>query len=183
MRPAPNTPMPEIALEIRLPAEKSTPSLRRPVLRSTVRIRSSCSPRSLTSSGARVDQPALVVFRGARIEAQRPSLEVELSPLEAEDLLHSPPEAVGDRDGGLKVRFQSATHRLVLRTLEKPFPWSGLLELPDHRQPRELPVLVGEPEHPSQEASSRLTVPFAAPSAWRRWTYSVITVGVMATSR
>src|SRR3989442_5474954 len=99
-----------------------------------------------------VHEAPLVVLRRTRVQAQRPGRKVELAPFEREDLaLRAPAVGVGDRRGRLEIRRQVAAHRLVLLALEEAGPRRRLLELSDHRQAEELPVLVRQSEHPDQD--------------------------------
>src|SRR5947207_8868784 len=73
------------------------------------------------------------------------------------------PEVVGDGRGDLEMGPKVPPHRLVLVVLEEPLPGSRLLQLADHRQPEQLPVLVREPQHPTE--SSQLPVDGSAGGA------------------
>lgn len=76
-----------------------------------------------------IHEAAVVVLCRARLEAQRPRLEVELAPRRCEHLARHPPAVgIGDRHDGLEVGRQSTAHRLKLRALEEPLARRRLLE-------------------------------------------------------
>ena len=58
------------------------------------------------------------------------------------------PKAKGD--GYLQVRPEPPADGVVLVALEEPGPRRCLLQLPDDGQPKDLPILVGEAQHPGQ---------------------------------
>lgn len=101
--------------------------------------------------GRQIHHPAIRILRGPRVQAERARLQIQLTALERQDLtLHPPPEGVPDAHRELQARGEVAAYGLELLPLEKALTGRRLLEVADHRQPEQLAVLVGQPQHAPQ---------------------------------
>src|SRR5207244_4213383 len=86
-----------------------------------------------------VNDAAVVVLRGAGVQAQRAGLEVDVAALKRQDLaLRAPAEGVLDRGRDLEIRAELTSDRLPLPVLEEAFARRRLLELLDRREPEDL---------------------------------------------
>ena len=87
-----------------------------------------------------VDDPAVVILRGARLQANGAGVQVHLAPLEGQDFaLHPPAERVGDAYGHLEVRAEVPLHGVELRPLEEVGAGAASLSFPMNRRRRSLP--------------------------------------------
>jgi len=98
--------------------------------------------------GRHVNRPCVPVLGAARLEPQRPFLQINLRQGQAQHLrLHAPAELVGDADSDLHVYREPLADRLKLVRLEEPLAGWGRFELVEDRHPQQLAVLVRDAEH------------------------------------
>ena len=86
--------------------------------------------------GREVHQARLVRLGLARVEPERPGLEVDVAALEGQHFaLHPPAERVGERHGHLEGWAQAGPDRRELAGLEEAGPRRRFLEESDHGEP------------------------------------------------
>jgi hypothetical protein len=100
--------------------------------------------------GREIDNPTLVILRGADIEPQRSTIQIHLTTLQRQHLtLHSPAVRIAYRQGRLKVGAQSPPNGFKLLEFKESLPRCSLLHFPNHRSAHQFACLVGETQHGS----------------------------------
>jgi hypothetical protein len=91
------------------------------------------------------------MLRGTGVKARGPHLQINLSPLQREHFaLHAPAIRVGYGHSNLVVGLKMTANGSISLTLEESLPWGTFFQFAKDRKPKELIVLMREPQHLTQ---------------------------------